>query len=244
MYYLNKIVWFFVNPAIIPLVLGAAAIIWRKRWLGWVAIGFLWFASTVTCMCMLGVPLEKPYVATQSVESLPCADAIVLLGGGIGKVDDMEYPDMFEAADRVWHAARLWKAGKAPVVVVTGRNDLAAAVPLLVDLGVSRDAIVVDNESRNTYENSRFTERLLKERAGAAGGGRKVLLVTSAWHMTRALGNFSRTELVAVPAAADFIAFNAYRGTTNLFDWIVPSADTFVRSTYFYKEWIGRLARK
>jgi len=245
MYILNKIVWFFINPAIVPLALGAVAIIWRKRWLGWIALAMFWFASTVTCMCMLGVPLEKPYFAAQTPESLPEADAIVLLGGGIGKVDGLEYPDMYEAADRVWHAARLWKAKKAPIVVVTGANDLAAAVPLLVDLGVSRDAIVVDNESRNTYENSRFTERLLAERAKSGGpSAKKVLLVTSAWHMTRALGNFSRTSLEAVPAAADFIAHNAWLGTKGLWNWIVPSADTFVRTTYFYKEWIGRLARK
>ena len=124
---------------------------------------------------------------------------------------------------------------------VTGTNELAATVPLLLDLGVAREAIVVDNESRNTYENSRFTERLLKQR-----GIEKptVLLVTSAWHMTRALGNFAKTSLKAVPAACDFCAFNAYYGDKRACDWFLPSADALVRTNFLLKEWLGRFARK
>ena len=159
----------------------------------------------------------------------------------------MTYPDMFEGADRVWHAARAWKAGKAPVVVVSGANDLVATVPLLLDLGVPREAIVVDNESRNTYENSRFTERLLLSRAKNAegrGAPPSVLLVTSAWHMTRALGNFSRTSLAVVPAPCDFSVCNVWLGGSRWWDWIVPSADATARSSYLFKEWLGRLARR
>ena len=176
MYLLNKIVWFFCNPltlfltcAVVGLVLAA-----RRRKIGlWIAgagIAALWFFSTPLCFVMLGLPLERPYLGMQKAESLPNADAIVVLGGGMSKADGLEYPDMNESADRVWHAARLWKAGKAPIVVVSGSNDLASTVPLLLDFGVPREAIAVDDESRNTYENSRFTERLLVERMKSADG--------------------------------------------------------------------------
>ncbi len=246
MYVLNKVVWFFLNPVFVPLVgaiVGAVLLERRKRFGGAVlavSLALLWFESTMPCVCLLGLPLERQYLATQSADSQPKADAIVLLGGGIGKNVSMEYPDMYEGADRVWHAARLWKAGKAPIVVVSGRNDLNTAVPLLVDLGVSRDAIAVDNDSRNTYENSRFTERLLRER----GAGRKILLVTSAWHMPRACGNFAKTSLEVVPAACDFSAYNAYLGVAHWWDWIAPSADSMMRTSYLFKEWLGRFARR
>lgn len=237
MYLVNKIVWFFLNPVIVPVALGLAALVWRKRFLGWCALGLVWFASTLSCVFLLGLPLERPYLSTQTVESLPSADAIVLLGGGIGKVEGMAYPDMFEGADRVWHAARLWKSDKAPIVVVSGTNDLFAAVPLLTDLGVDRAKIVVDNASRNTYENSRFVERLL-------GEGRSVLLVTSAWHMPRALGNFSKTSLDVVPAAADFSIHNGYLADGHWWDWVFPAPGNLDRSSYLFKEWLGKLARK
>jgi len=244
MYYLNKIVWFWLNPLMIPLVGLIAAFLWRKRLLAFLAIAVLWFESTMLCVCLLGLPLERPYLPTQSIESLPKADAIVLLGGGIGKCDELVYPDMYEGADRLWHAARLWKAGKAPQIVVSGSNDLYAAVPLLLDLGVPRGAIVVDNDSRNTYENSRFTERLLKAESEGASGGQSVLLVTSAWHMPRACGNFSKTSLRVVPAACDFSVHNAYHGMSYWWDWITPRADALGRTYYLMKEWVGRLARR
>ena len=245
MYYLNKIVWFFLNPVALSLtglVVGALFLKrGTRRTAGGVLLGlsiaFLWFASSLPCVCLLGLPLERPYLSTQAVESLPSAEAVVLLGGGIGKCGELAYPDMYEAADRVWHAARLYKSGKAPKVVVSGANDLESTVPLLVDLGVPREAIVVDNASRNTYENSRFTERMLS-------AGSSVLLVTSAWHMPRACGNFSKTSLKVVPAACDFSANNAYHGARHFWDWFAPTADNLAKSYYLSKEWLGRLARK
>lgn len=252
MYCLNKIVWFFLNPMVVPLVgaivgavllaFGSVGSVRRKLGGGMLAVSLaaLWFASTTACACLLGLPLERPYLATQRVESLPSADAIVILGGGMGKHGQMDYPDMYEGADRVWHGARLWKAGKAPKIVVSGSNELEATVPLLLDFGVPREAIVVDNLSRNTYENSRFTERLLKE----AGVGRRILLVTSAWHMPRACGNFAKTSLEVVPAACDFSAHDGYYGVRHAWDWIAPSANSLTRTFYLSKEWLGRLARK
>lgn len=237
MFYLNKIVWFCLNPVTLLLTVAIAATAWRRRWLALTALGGLWFCSTLSAVALLGLPLERPYLATARAETLPQAEAIVVLGGGIGKVESMAYPDMFDGADRLWHAARLYRAGKAEKVIVSGSNDLNAAVPLLVDFGIPREAIVVDNLSRNTYENSRFTEKLL-------GAGTKVLLVTSAWHMPRACGNFSKTSLEIVPAACDFVATCAVRGSEHWWDWLTPSADGLARSSFLFKEWLGRMARR
>ena len=255
MYYVNKIVWFFVNPLMAPLAAAVAgfalaAFARRRRWrmAGFAALAAalacFWFESTFACIWLLGGPLERPYLATQTPDSLPDADAIVLLGGGIAKVDGMAYPDMSDGSDRVWHAARLWKAGKAPLIVVSGRNDLEAAVPLLADFGVPREAIAVDNDSRNTYENSRFTERLLAGRAAQAGGGRRILLVTSAWHMPRAQGNFAKTSLEVVPAAADFKVHNLRAMAHHWFDWVMPGPGAMDVTNFLAKEWLGKLARR
>ena len=112
MYILNKVVWFFLNPLTLFLVCSVVGIVLAARrrrvglWLAGFGIAALWFFSTPTCFMMLGLPLERPYIGLQKVESLPKADAVVVLGGGISKADSMEYPDMNESADRVWHAAR------------------------------------------------------------------------------------------------------------------------------------------
>ena len=251
MYYLNKAVWFCCNP-LTPALVGAivgVVLLWRgshRRLGGWMAavsLAVLWFESTQACVFLLGLPLERQYLALQTVDSLPVADAVVALGGGIAKTDEMVHPDMNEAADRVWHAARIWKAGKAKIVIVSGSNDLKAAVPLLLDLGVPREAIAVDDESRNTYENSRFTERLLKARA-KPGETPSLLVATSAWHMPRALGNFSRTSLKVMPAPCDFTVCSMWMSHPRWWDMIVPQADAVARTNYLAKEWLGRMARK
>jgi uncharacterized SAM-binding protein YcdF (DUF218 family) len=255
MFYLNKIVWFWLNPSALPILVAAIGfwLILRgkrplSRKVGLLAVAasvvFIWFASTLSCVCLLGLPLERPYLDAQSVESVPSADAIVVLGGGIGKAEEMTYPDMSDGADRIWHGARLYKAGKAPIVIVSGTNDLYATVPLLIDFGVPPEAIVVDNESRNTYENSRFTEDLLLSNVGDPSVPKRVLLVTSAWHMTRSLGNFSKTSLVAIPAPADFKAHNMLYGRQYWWSWIAPTADNFAQVGAYAKEWLGRLARR
>jgi len=250
-YILNKVVWGLLNP--ISLTLIVALVAWilsrHRRRLGVVLLVLdmtaLWFFSTGLGACALGLPLERPYIGMQAAESAEASGAIVVLGGGIGKCEELVYPDMADAADRIWHAARLYHAQKAPLVVVSGTNDLVSTVPLLLDLGVPKQAIVVDNESRNTYENSRFTARLLKGgEEGTAHAGAQALLVTSAWHMTRACGNFEKSGLMVVPAPCDFKAHNIRYGCDAWWKWIVPSAESLMESAVFAKEWVGRLARR
>jgi uncharacterized SAM-binding protein YcdF (DUF218 family) len=252
-YVLNKIVWLLFNPLTVSLAAIAAGCVlaaFARRALlrragaavAVLSAGLLWFVSTPACFWLLGAPLERPYLATQTVDSLPSADAIVLLGGGISKTGALAYPDLSVGADRAWHAARLYKAGKAPRIVVSGRNDRAAVVPFLLDLGVPPEAIAVDDASRNTYENARFTERLLCAETNAAPVS--VLLVTSAWHMARARGHFAKTSLAVVPAAADFTVHSLRAEVRGGFDWVLPSAGALQAGVFLAKEWVGRLARR
>lgn len=246
MFVLNKIVWFLVNPAMVSVagLVVAAVLLFRKsararifgRIFLFASLAVLYFTSIPLTAYLLGTPLESPYLPFERVENLPEAEAIVALGGGMTKAETRAYPDMQPAADRVWHAARLYHAGKAPRVVLSGSSERESSLPLLLALGVPDEAIVIDNESRNTYENSRFTEKLL-------GSGRKVLLVTSAWHMTRALGNFSKTSLETIPAPADFTVTTLFADGFDL-RWLAPSPGNAELVSYLMKEWIGRLARR
>ena len=260
MYLLNKLVWFVLNPAMLVL-LGAVAgffIFLRTRFrrtgLAVLALTglFFWFMSSLAGICALGLPLERDYLSLQRPKDLPQAGAIVALGGGVGKRDEMAYPELYDGADRLHQAARLYKAGKAPLVVVSGTGEDSSAVPILLELGVPRAAIAVDNESRNTYENSRFVENLLSTVKGSdpldvkRGDAAAVdaLVVTSAWHLPRAMGNFSRTSLRCAPAPCDFKAHDSYYARRYFWDWISPTPEAFALTAVFAKEWLGRLARK
>lgn len=180
-----------------------------------------------------------PFASEQSIAQLDPAGAIVLLGGGVDpSTATRPWPDLGESSDRVWMAAKLWHARRAPLIVASGgydprshtQSEAEAMRDLLVAFGIPARAIVLESTSRNTRQNATQTARLLDER-----GLRKILLVTSASHMKRALVHFREAGLEAVPVPTDHasIDFADLRR-------FVPSAHALELSTRALKEWIGQ----
>ena len=240
MYILNKIVGLVLSPAVVTLVVFLVAFfaaIWgRKR----LAIGFfsgaaLWFliwSSPVTYR-FLASGLEMQFPVVMAEES-PTADAIAILGGGVGcNTNEYPYGEMWTSADRVWHGARLYKAGKAPKIFITGGGTTFGTAMLLQDFGVPKEAIVCNLTARNTEEESKFI---------ASVGVKRLLLVTSAWHMRRAKLMFEKyaPELEIIPAATDYEAL-VRCGWRSGFTWsdLVPNAEMLFYSSYMIKEIIG-----
>lgn len=245
-YYLNKIVGALLNPLMIGLVPMLAGFLLlalrparRRAAVAVFAAGaaWLWFWSAGLTSGLLGLSLERAYPA-QTVEDTPAADAIVLLGGGMGpSTNGCPYANLFAAGDRVWHAARLYHAGKAPRIIPTGTGCDAAELPFLLDLGVPRDAILLEDAARNTEENARYVAGLLKRPDGVRP---KVLLVTSALHMRRALFLYRRYApgLDVLPAGTDYELTAA---ATHPFTpaALLPGAQALSDASYAFKEWLG-----
>jgi uncharacterized SAM-binding protein YcdF (DUF218 family) len=206
------------------------------------AVAFLWVLSTPVASDAFVRTLEDRYPPT-TVDATPKADAIVVLGGGIAPAcPPRPSPDLTEGADRVLLAARLHRAGKAPVVIVTGgggpaggdaRPECRDMADLLVEWGVPRDAIVEEEAARDTAGNASETKQVL-----AARHLERVLLVTSAVHMPRALAAFRKAGVDAVPCPTDFLAVDPDSRT--VLDWL-PDAGALDRSTAAAHEWLGHL---
>ena len=118
----------------------------------------------------------------------------------------MEFTD---AGDRIIYGARLYLAGKAPILILSGGRidwrgggaaesaDMAAIAELI---GVPAEAIVQDPTSLNTYQNAVNVKKILQDR-----GLNKILLVTSALHMPRSLLIFKHLGIDAIPVTTDFL---------------------------------------
>ena len=266
---INHAIAFVTSPLAVSmglLVVGLAlAWRWRRVGLGLMGAGLVWlYVMSTGAMCLLlGLGLEREFPPAR-VETLPAADAIVVLGGGVGgSTNAVCYTELYAAADRVAHAARVWKAGKAPVVITSGANELQASLPLLKELGVPESAILVENKSRNTEENARFVADYVKAHHIATDDNRRttseatkdsrqptaesrprtlprILLVTSSWHMRRAVLLFKKyaSGVEVVPAACDYEA-TLFKDYADLGDYILPSANSLVGTSAMLKEYIG-----
>ncbi|MGP1614967.1 MAG: YdcF family protein, partial [Pollutimonas bauzanensis] len=118
--------------------------------------------------------------------SLPTAQAIVVLGGSTAnnRLNWFEPYDSATATSRVDTAAILYKAQRAPLIVVSGAalegkiSEAQMMANALAQRDIPPEAVVVENRSYTTYENALYTTRELKQRHIS-----QVLLVTSALHM-------------------------------------------------------------
>ncbi len=177
----------------------------------------------------------------EPIEQLPSADVIVVLGGRVeAAFEPRLHPDLSAGADRVWHAARLYHAGKAPLVLVSGGmlpwkqtplKEAGAMRAFLIALGVPASAILTEANSATTRENAVETARLMAERHL-----RDALLVTSALHMQRAEASFRALGLVVTPAATDHEVVDD--GALTPLD-LLPQAHALEASSRALKEWLG-----
>lgn len=252
MYFLNKIVGGCTSPLLLGLVMlcvGFALGCIRKYkvslWLMGLALAWLWLWGTPVMTVLLGVTLEKGYLdgkgRMRSAEVYPVCDAIVDLCGGVGTYPGFSpYPELFDGADRPYFCAKLWQAGRAPVIIPSSANVEDSDVRFLTDLGVPATNIVEEAKARNTEENAQFVSELLLKRNGNTGKRPRVLLVTSAWHMKRSELMFRKyapgIDVVAAPC--DFSAMEKMHDGIG-WDCILPTAGTFSWNYVFLHEWIG-----
>lgn len=256
MYGLNKIVGACINPLAIGLalaLLGGISACFKHRRLSLCLVAlsvlWLWLWSTPMMYRWLGCSLEDACPIVKA-EDAPVADAIVVLGGGMGANTNVyPYAEMWGGADRVWHAARLYKAGKATIVIPTGSGERESTLPLLMDLGVPESVILVEDKARNTEENAKFVARMIEDHANwrdlpeyrnTDGRKYRVLLVTSAWHMKRSMLMYEKyaSELEIVPVATDYEA-SVTMGHPFCFSDLLPDANKLASNCALLKEYLG-----
>ena len=246
-YFWSKFLGFCASPMGVGLLLMflTFACAWRKsvcwgRIFATACLAWNVFWALPATMLWLGSGLERDYPPVP-LDKTPSADAIVVLGGAMmSPIGAMEHPELFSAADRIWHAARLHKAGKAPLVIYSGVAEGEGAKRFLRDLGVPSKDFIWEQESRNTMENIRFTQALCAEKKI-----KKVLLVTSAFHMRRTMRTCELAGFEVIPAPTDHEALTRAESAKKM-NWLrhLPSTDAYAMSHVYFKEYLGIWAMK
>lgn len=209
----------------------------RGRWLLASAVTLLWVVS----MRATG------QLALRTLESEPSPvetaigpdDTLVVLSGGM-RVYDEEHAELSpDTMLRCLHAAALYhRAGHCRVVVSGGKVNpqaigptLAAAMrQFLLQVGVRADDVVLEDRSQTTHENVVFSTELLRPL-----GVNRIVLVTDATHIGRAIRCFEHQGLEVVPAPCNYrVTLNGWSASDFL-----PGIDGLASVDTAFHEWLG-----
>ncbi len=250
--FLSKLLPLFVYPVGLTwLLLGAALLVKRprvRRTLVALAFALLWLAGTRWVSFPLTHALERRY---PPATNLPDAQVAVVLGGGTEPVEPpRQTPEANGAVDRVLYAARLYHQGKARALLLSGgripwlegqsstpAEEMAA---LLRELGVPDEALWLEPDSLNTYQNAVNSKAIL-----AQHGVQRVILVTSALHMPRAVYLFEQQGIEVIPAPTDYLITDAqwerlWHGPLSArLMFLIPNASNLDLTTTALKEYLG-----
>ena len=246
---LSKVLGFFALPSnlliaigILGLILLATRFTRLASWLIVTSLVLIALAGLSPLGNALILPLEQRFPPWDASRGPP--DGIVVLGGAIS-------PDVSaargvvaldEAAERLtvtaelarrYPNARIVFAGGSNALVFPEGAEAAFAVRELEALGVAHDRITAEEQSRNTIENAVFSRLIANPKPGECW-----LLVTSAYHMPRAMAVFRAASFAVEAYPVDWRT----RGPIDAARPFASLGDGLRRTDTAAHEWVGLLA--
>jgi uncharacterized SAM-binding protein YcdF (DUF218 family) len=245
MYVLSKIAGFFVVPSNLIILVGIGGVLLlgtrvarAGRRLVVASLVLLAFGGLSPLGNMLILPLEQRFPAWDASTGAP--DGIVVLGGAVTPdiAAARNEPALNEAAERMTatvelarrypNARIIFSGGDAGLIY--GGNESDAALRLFERLGLGADRVVVEDQSRNTFENAMFSKRI-----AAPKPGERWLLLTSAYHLPRAMGMFRMVGFPVEPYPVDWRT----RGIEDAWRPFPTLAEGLRRTDTAVREWAG-----
>ncbi len=235
---------FLLPPALQILMLILALLLWRR----WKIVSSVLLGSACLSLLLLSLPivsaqlfvwLESPYRVAPELRERN-VQTIIVLGGGRERHAPEYGGDQVNrmALQRLRYGAYLAKQLQVPIIVSGGRvypyeqqseAQLAKAV-LQKEWGIAD--VWLEEQSRDTWQNAQLTAVLLKER-----DIQRVVLVTHAYHMRRAVLSFSRAGVEVIPMATGFFSSDI----DGWWDDYLPRASALQGSAIALHEYMGLL---
>ena len=184
--------------------------------------------------------LEKDYQPIE-ISEIENVDGIVVLSGMIrviGDKENLKY-EFADSVDRFFAGLDLFNNNKAPILILTrGKVPWSVGIAegeylkeLAIKYGVSKENIILTDEVENTDQEAKAVKKILEN------DNKRIILVTSAFHMPRAERVFKAANINLIPFPVDF---QNSKSKTTMMDFI-PSAESLFDTSHFVREMIGRL---
>jgi uncharacterized SAM-binding protein YcdF (DUF218 family) len=202
---LSKLLWAIVAPGNLLLLLLVAGLFWRR--LLFAVVPLMVVLAVLPIASWLALPLQNQHPPPAPPDRV---DGIVVLGGGLeGPLSAARgQPELSDAAERLtagvalarrYPEARIVVSGGEAALLPQGHAEADESAAFFTALGVARERLVVESRSRNTWENATRSYALAQPQPGETW-----LLVTSAWHMPRAIGCFRKAGWTVLPWPVDY----------------------------------------
>jgi uncharacterized SAM-binding protein YcdF (DUF218 family) len=238
---LNKILPIFFSPIVVILALLAIAIWTRRR---------RWCVAAAALLLLASLPVVADWIFSaaqggakrQAAESLPRADAVVVLGGAIEYVSGVGgalVPEWNDAVDRLFGGLEVMRAERAARIIFSaGTRPAGSGIPsegevlrsLATGFGVVPEKIVVSPTAVNTEEEARVIRRI------QGPGHNRIILVSSALHLPRATMIFEAVGFDVIQYPVDI----RVAGTRNALESWVPTPSALGKTGMVVRELIGR----
>jgi len=240
MIYLHKILPLIFRPLFFCLFLIILGIFLRSKRISLSGVILIILCSLPIVSKNLIYYLEKDY-KLQKPSEINSADAIVVLSGMIRQIktnQNINY-EFRGSVDRVLSGIKLYKSNKSSSLIFTrGKVPWSVGIPegeylkdFAISFGIPEENILLTSEVQNTDQEAKAVKDILPK------GKENIILVTSAFHMPRAIKVFNAAGLNPVPFAVDFKS--SYEKIT--FMSFLPSAGSFQETSFFVREMIGRV---
>jgi uncharacterized SAM-binding protein YcdF (DUF218 family) len=192
---------------------------------------------------LLLYPLEQRFPPWDEARGAP--DGIIVLGGAIAPNLSAAKGRaiLSRAADRIVAAAALarrypnakivFSGGNANLVSDTSAKEADYALAVFESLGIDKSRLTMERQSRNTLENAEFSKAIASPKTGE-----RWLLVTSAFHMPRAIGLFRRAGFNVEPYPVDW----RVAGGVDLLKFSPVSIEGLEHVDIAAREWMGLAA--
>ena len=230
MFFLKKLIAYFIlPPGLLVIAFAVLGLLTKRKLAKLIAFSFALFVYLLSIEPVKDV-LYKPLEEAYPVPSKPEGDAIVILGGGAYNTGILKE----DSTKRLLTGFVLHKQTNLPIILSGGASigvlpEAEGMKELLLTLGVDKSEIHTDMNSRDTAENAQEVKKLC-ERLGC----KKIILVTSAYHMRRAVLSFQKAGLEVVPYPTDFKRDMRY----NLYS-LLPKMGVFADSYKALREYLG-----
>jgi uncharacterized SAM-binding protein YcdF (DUF218 family) len=253
-FYLAKVLWFVLQPStLIALLIAYGAILIWTGWARWgrrfVSVGaaLLLIAGLSPLGNTLILPLENRFPRA-NLDQPPPPTGFIVLGGALDRLvgQARKAPTLNEAGERMVETVTLARKFPEAKIAFTGGDagilypsdsEATGAATMLTDMGVAPDRLILEAAARDTYENAVYLKTEL-DKLGLLGPGKRWVLITSAYHMPRAIASFRQAGFDVEAWPVDYRT----RGRADLTRPFDKVSEGLRRVDVAAREWVGLLA--